>query len=80
MQHEETLFNFMGVRRVTLARVDIHDREREIARRDNGRIAMLAGTASANETMLRTFVALDLGILERRPVRFLVFKPADIFS
>src|SRR5262252_4957785 len=29
--------------------------------------------------MLRPLVALDLGILERDPVRLLVFEPADIF-
>src|SRR5262249_3402136 len=39
---------------------------------------MLAGTAGADEAMLCAFVAFDLGILERGPVRLLVFEPADI--
>ncbi len=40
---------------------------------------MLAGAAGANETVLRAFITLDFGILERRPVRLLVFEAADIF-
>ena len=40
---------------------------------------MLAGAAGADEAMLRALVAFDLGVLERGPIRLLLFEAADIF-
>src|SRR5882757_10927137 len=79
LQHEETFLDFMRMRGVALARLHIHDREREIACRDHGRVAVFAGAARADETMLGALVALDLGIFESRPVGFLLFEAADVF-
>src|SRR5712671_5465457 len=74
LQHEETFLHFMRMRGVALARLHIHDREREIARRDHGRVAVLAGAPRADETMLSALVALYLGIFEGRPIGFLLFE------
>src|SRR3954470_23320409 len=52
LQHEKTFLDLMGVRGVSLAGLDIHDREGEIAGRNDGWIAMLAGAAVAYETVL----------------------------
>src|SRR5580658_2945387 len=52
LQHEEALLDLVRMRRVALAGLDIDDREREIARRDDGRIVVLAGTAGADEAVL----------------------------
>src|SRR5215471_13942754 len=79
LEHEETLFDLVGVGGITLSRLHIHDRQGEVLRRDDGRIAVLAGTARADEAVLRTLVAFDLGVLERRPIRFLLAKAPDIF-
>src|SRR6185312_7204982 len=79
LQHEENLLDLVGVRRVALAGLDVHDREREILRRNDGRIVMLAGPAGADETVLRALEALDLGVLERGPVRRLFAEAADEF-
>ena len=68
LQHEEAFLDFMGVGGVALAGVHEHDRQGEVAGRDDGRIAMLAGAAGADEAVLRAFEALDLGVLEGRPV------------
>src|SRR5262249_21583651 len=57
---------------------DIHDRQREVAGRDHGRVAVLAGAARADEAVLRALVALDLGVLERRPVGLLLAEAPDI--
>src|SRR5262249_6267631 len=48
-------------------------------RRDDSWIAVLAGTARADEAVLRAFVALDLGVFERRPIRLLLAEASDIF-
>jgi len=40
---------------------------------------VFAGAAGADEAVLRAFIALDLGVLERRPIRLFVFEAADIF-
>ena len=79
LQHEEALLDLVGVRGIALPRLDIHDREREVLRRNDGRVGVLAGAAGADETMLRALVAFDLGVLERRPVRLLLAEPADEF-
>src|SRR5215468_5133589 len=75
LQHKEALLDFMGVGRVALARIDEHDRQGEISGRNDGRVAMLPGAAGPNEAMLRALVALDLGILKRRPIRLAVTEP-----
>src|SRR5256885_26071 len=67
------------MRRVSLSRLDIHDGQREILGRDDRGVAVLAGAAGADETMLRALVAFDLGILECRPIRLLVAEASDIF-
>src|SRR5438552_9269306 len=69
----------MCMRGVALARLDVHDRQREILGRNNGRIAVLAGAAGANEAVLRALVAFDLGILEGSPIGLLLADAADIF-
>src|SRR4030081_2083989 len=79
LQHEEAFLDLMGMGRIALARLDIHDREREIARRDDARVAVLAGAAGADEAMLGAFEAFDLGVLEGRPVRLLLAEAADKF-
>src|SRR5882672_3157049 len=78
LQYKEALLDFVGVGRVALARIDEHDRQSEISGRNDGRIAMLAGAAGADEAMLRALVALDLGILKRRPIRLAVAEPGHI--
>src|SRR5262249_32898744 len=78
LQHEEALLDLVGVRRVALARLDIHDRQREVAGRDHARIAVLARAAGADEAVLGALVALDLGVLERRPVGLLLTEAPDI--
>src|SRR5215469_3790365 len=78
LQHEKALLDLVRMRGVALARLHIHDREREVSGRNDRGVAMLAGAAGANEAMLRPLVALDLGILERRPIRRLLAKTADI--
>ena len=40
---------------------------------------MLAGAAGADEAVLRALEALDLGVLERRPVGALLAEAADEF-
>src|SRR3979490_840200 len=79
LQHEEAFLDLMGMGRIALARLDIHDREREIARRDDARVAVLAGAAGADEAMLGALEAFDLGALEGRPVRLLLAEAADEF-
>src|SRR5262244_2384457 len=79
LEHEEALFDLVGVGGIALSRLHIHDRQGEVLRRDDARIAMLAGPARADEAVLRAFVALDLGVFERRPIRFLLAKAPDIF-
>src|SRR5262249_24778562 len=79
LEHEETLFDLVGVGGIALSRLHIHDRQGEVLRRDHARIAVLAGTARADEAMLRALVALDLGVLERRPIRLLLAEASDIF-
>src|SRR6516165_3797103 len=77
LQDEEHLLDLVGMRSVALPGLYIHDREREILGRDDGRVAVLAGAAGTDEAMLGTLVALDLGILEGRPVRLLLAEAAD---
>src|SRR5262245_40577039 len=79
LEHEETLFDLVGVGGIALSRLHIHDRQGEVLRRDDGRIAVLAGTARADEAVLRALVALDLGVFERRPIRLLLAEASDIF-
>src|SRR5499427_567354 len=79
LQHEEALLDLVGVGGIALARLHIHDRQREVAGRNDGRIAMLAGAAGADEAVLRALVAFDLGVLECGPVRLLVAEASDIF-
>src|SRR5262249_48383328 len=78
LQNEETLLDFVGVGRDALARIDEHERQSASSGRNDRRIAMLAGAAGADKAMLRALVALDLGILERRPIRLAVAKPGHI--
>src|SRR6516164_4185597 len=79
LEHEETLFDLVRVGGVALSRLHIHDRQGEVLRRDDGRIAVLAGTARADEAVLRALEAFDLGVLERCPVRLLLAEAPDIF-
>src|SRR5262245_57583961 len=79
LQHEEALLDLVGVRGVALARLHIHDRQGEVLRRNDGRVAVLAGAAGADEPVLRALVAFDLGVLERRPIRLLLAKAPDVF-
>src|ERR1700688_5046734 len=67
------------MRGIALAGIHVDDRQREIARRNDVRIVVLAGTAGADETVLGALIAFDLGVLERGPVRLLVLEAADIF-
>ena len=67
-QDEKGFFDLMCVRRISLARLDIHDAERMRTRRDRIGIAVLAGSAGANEAVLGPFIPFYLGILERFPV------------
>src|SRR5215471_21120266 len=78
LQHEETLLDLVGMGGVALAGRHEHDREREVLGRDHGRVVVLAGTAGADEAVLGALVALDLGVLERRPVRLLLAEAADV--
>src|SRR5205085_1744692 len=77
-EDEEHFLHLVRVRGVALTGLDVHDREREAARRNDARIAVLAGAARADEAVLRAPEALDLGILERGPVRFAVAKARDV--
>src|SRR5262249_57437530 len=79
LEHEETLLDLVGVGGIALSWLHIHDREGEVLRRDDSWIAVFAGTARADEAMLRAFVALDLGVLECRPIRLLLAEASDIF-
>src|SRR5204863_7551751 len=79
LQHEEAFLDFVGVRGVALPRLDVHDREGKAPGRNNSRILVLAGAAGADEAMLGALVTLDLGILERGPVRLLVAEATDMF-
>ena len=78
LEDEKHLFHFMRVRGIALAGLDVHDREREAARRYGGRVAVLAGAARADETVLRTLIALDLRVFEGGPVGLAVAKARDI--
>src|ERR1700730_189919 len=49
LQHEENLLDLVGVRRIALPGLHIHDGKREIFGRNDGRVAVLAGTAGADE-------------------------------
>src|SRR6516162_3172736 len=79
LEHEEALFHLVGVGGIALSRLHIHDRQGEVLRRDDARIAVLAGTARADEALLRALVAHDLGAFERRPIRLLLAEASDIF-
>src|SRR5215472_7369304 len=61
-----------------LAWLDEHDRQGEVAGRDDAGIAVLAGAAGADEAVLRPLEAIDLGVLEGRPIRLAVAEPAHI--
>src|SRR5580704_17875292 len=67
------------MRGIAVAGIHIDDRQREIARRNDVRIVVLAGAAGADEAVLRPLVAVDLGVLEGGPVRLLVLEAADVF-
>src|ERR1051326_2273422 len=79
LQHEEALLDLVSVRGVALADRHIHDRQREVAGRDDVRVGVLAGAAGADEAVLRALEALDLGVLERGPVALLLAEAADVF-
>src|SRR5262245_22571752 len=79
LEHEKALFDLVGVRGISLSRLHIHDRQGEVLRRNHSRITVLAGATGADETVLRALVALDLGILEGRPIRLLLAEASDIF-
>lgn len=75
LKHEENLFNLMGVRRIALARLYIHNGQGKIAGWNRIHITMLARAPGTDESMLRALVSLDLGILECRPVGLSISKP-----
>src|SRR5688500_13440999 len=77
-QHEEDLLDLVGMRGVALAGLDIHDRQREAARRDDVDVDVLARAARADEAVLRALVAVDLCVLERRPVGLAVAKARHV--
>src|SRR6185437_5753345 len=78
LQDEEDFLDLVGVRGIALARRHIHDAQSEGARRDDGRIAMLARAAGADEAMLRAAIAFDLRVFEGFPIPDLVAKAPDI--
>src|SRR5436190_14510749 len=49
LQHEEALFDLVGVGGIALTWLHIHDRQCEVASRNDAGIAVLAGTAGADE-------------------------------
>src|SRR5690348_2007225 len=79
LQHEEALLDLVRMGGVALAGFDIHHRQREVPGRDHARVAVLARAAGADEAVLGALVALDLGVLECRPVRLLLAEAADEF-
>src|SRR5258708_6251465 len=78
LQDEKDFLDLVRVGGITLARRAEDDAEGKGARRDRIRIVVLAGAAGANEAMLGAAIALDLGVLERFPIGYLVTKAADI--
>src|SRR5262249_57409125 len=79
LRPEEAFFAVVGGGGVALSGLHIHDRRGEFLRRDDARIAVLAGPARPDEAVLRALVAFDLGVLECRPVRLLLAEAPDIF-
>src|SRR5712692_266406 len=77
LQHEEHFFHFVRMRRISLARLDVHDAQREAARRNHAGITVLARAAGADEAVLRALVALDFCVLERGPVGLAVAETGD---
>src|SRR4029453_19550588 len=51
----------------------------EVLAREHGQIVVLAGATGTDEAVLRAFVAIDLRVFERSPVRLLRAEAADIF-
>src|SRR6516162_11358364 len=78
LQHEEDLLDLVRVRGIALPRRHIDDAEGEAACRDRVRVIVLAGTAGADEAVLRPAVTLDLSVLEGLPIGLLVAKPSDV--
>src|SRR5437773_3733036 len=78
LQDEEDLLDLVGMRRVALARLDIHDAQRERPRRNHTRVADLARAAGADEPVLGALVAFDPRIGERIPVGLAVAKPGNV--
>src|SRR4051794_34437089 len=68
----------MRVSGVALPWLYVHDRQREISRRDHARVAVLAGTASADEAMLSALVAFDLCVFKGSPIGLLFPEASDI--
>src|ERR1700682_1610787 len=79
LQHKEALFDLVGMRGIALAGINVDDRQREIARGNDVRIVVLAGTAGADEAVLGALITFNLGVLEGGPVRLLVLEAADVF-
>src|SRR5258708_1915017 len=79
LQHEKHLLDLMGVRRIALPGLYIHDGKGEVLGRYDGRIAVLAGAAGADEAMLGALVAFDLGVFEGGPIGLLLAESPDEF-
>src|SRR5689334_2367933 len=77
-EDEEHLLDLVRVRGVPLPRLDIHDAEREAARRDGAHVGVLAGAAGADEAVLRAPIAVDAGVLEGVPVGDAVAEAGDV--
>src|SRR5262249_18988956 len=78
LKHEEALFHLVRMRGISLSPLPVHDRQGEVFRRADGWSAVLAGAARSDETVLRALIALDLGVLERCPVRPLLAEAPDV--
>src|SRR5262245_36670783 len=78
LEHEEALFDLVRVRGISLPRLHVHDRQGDVFRRDDAWITVLAGAARSDETVLCALIALDLGVLERCPVRLLLAEAPDV--
>ena len=79
LEDEKALLNFVRMCSVTLARLNVHNRQCEIPRWDYGRIIMLSRPTRTDETVLRALEALNLGVFKSCPIRFLFFEAAYIF-
>src|SRR5215471_5128730 len=78
LQDEKDFLDLVRMRRIALPWRHVDNAERKAARRDDGRIVVLARPAGADEAMLRAPVALDLGVLEGLPISRLLAEAPDI--